>query len=354
MNNNQIIRYERLFRKFNRVEKSEEVLPTFMEISGYPHFENVASNILAYYLDTKQSHKLGDLLIRSLLDCLVDLYTEKHEIQLFNEELELETIYVYREKVIENKKRIDLIVECDNFCISIENKLFHHLNNDLTVYQKAINDRFKDKNSYHIVLSLKPEIVSGTFVNLTYEHFFLKVKNNIGDYLLKAPQKSVIYLLDFIQTIERFYKVEVINKDMFQFIIEHSQDLKEIEQEKEKLKQALVRVIGKIQQKVECCNNNYKTWVYKKYVLVYDFSFDNRLIAVDIVFDFNEVTMTLAARNNKGISIIKDLALIQNNVLSKSGNHHIIFNKKINFFEIDLDQFSKEISGYLDQIYISE
>jgi len=94
--------------------------------------------------------------------------------------------------------------------------------------------------------------------------------------------------------------------------------------------------------------------VYQKYVLVYDFSFDNRLIAVDIVFDFNEVTMKLGARNSKGNTIINNLALIQNNDLPKSGNHYIIFNKKINFFEIDLDQFSKEISGYLDQIYISE
>ena len=34
-----------------QVPERPERLPTFQEISGYPHYENVCSNILAFYLD---------------------------------------------------------------------------------------------------------------------------------------------------------------------------------------------------------------------------------------------------------------------------------------------------------------
>ena len=39
---------------------------TFMEISGYPHYENVCSNILKFYLDTKNEHGLKNLVLNSL------------------------------------------------------------------------------------------------------------------------------------------------------------------------------------------------------------------------------------------------------------------------------------------------
>ena len=54
----------------NEVNKIYNKIPikekTFMEISGYPYYENVCSNILAFYLNPKEEHKLGSLLINSL------------------------------------------------------------------------------------------------------------------------------------------------------------------------------------------------------------------------------------------------------------------------------------------------
>lgn len=40
---------------------------TFMDVSGYPHYENVCSNILAFYLDPTQEHDLKDLFISAIL-----------------------------------------------------------------------------------------------------------------------------------------------------------------------------------------------------------------------------------------------------------------------------------------------
>ena len=41
--------------------------PTLMQIAGFPNWENVYSNILAFFLDTNQDHGFGPLFIRSIL-----------------------------------------------------------------------------------------------------------------------------------------------------------------------------------------------------------------------------------------------------------------------------------------------
>jgi len=40
---------------------------TFMEVSGYPHYENVCTNILRFYFDPDGDHGLGDLLISAFI-----------------------------------------------------------------------------------------------------------------------------------------------------------------------------------------------------------------------------------------------------------------------------------------------
>ena len=41
--------------------------PTLMEIAGFPHWENVFSNILAFLTDANQAHGFGTLFIRALI-----------------------------------------------------------------------------------------------------------------------------------------------------------------------------------------------------------------------------------------------------------------------------------------------
>ena len=42
---------EALLNEFARLPPHEDRPLTFMEIAGYPHYENVCSNTLAYFLD---------------------------------------------------------------------------------------------------------------------------------------------------------------------------------------------------------------------------------------------------------------------------------------------------------------
>ena len=48
------------------VPRRPERLPTFMEVAGYPHYENVCSNILAFFFDPSKPHGLGTLFLDAL------------------------------------------------------------------------------------------------------------------------------------------------------------------------------------------------------------------------------------------------------------------------------------------------
>lgn len=56
--------YKDLLTEFKRLPPSPREF-TFMQVAGYPHYENVCSNILAFYLDPQEEHGLGDLVLRS-------------------------------------------------------------------------------------------------------------------------------------------------------------------------------------------------------------------------------------------------------------------------------------------------
>jgi len=143
-----------------------------MEISGYPHYENVCSNILKFYLDPTNEHGLKDLVLNSLLH-LID--------KDFHFDLDFEQIEVYREHKTINDNRLDLVVLTDNYAIGIENKIFHHLHNDLTDYKNTVKSFcYNSRKPVCIVLSLNkltsPEdikkIAINDFVTLLMSRFF--------------------------------------------------------------------------------------------------------------------------------------------------------------------------------------
>ena len=55
-----------------KVEYNEKPL-NYFSVSGYPHYENVVSNILSFFFDPEKEHDFGDLWIKSLFEC----YNEK-------------------------------------------------------------------------------------------------------------------------------------------------------------------------------------------------------------------------------------------------------------------------------------
>lgn len=57
-----------LLDAFGRLKGRTNRPQTFMEIAGYPHYENACSNFLAFFFDPEGPHGLGNLFLHSLMD----------------------------------------------------------------------------------------------------------------------------------------------------------------------------------------------------------------------------------------------------------------------------------------------
>lgn len=129
--------YLSLLLQYQTRPRLEQPISIF-EISGYPHYENVCSNILAFYLDPQREHGLGNLVLGALLKCC------GYELGKQNEVVEIR-----REFSTHGGGRLDLLIVTDNYVVGIENKIFHHLNNDLSDYRKTIDFVSKGKSEIY-------------------------------------------------------------------------------------------------------------------------------------------------------------------------------------------------------------
>ena len=100
----------------NEVNKIYNKIPikekTFMEISGYPYYENVCSNILAFYLNPKEEHKLGSVFINSLIKVV------KNKGQKIYKDIDLSHLNIYREYTTLKGNRIDIVIQNEEIVIT--------------------------------------------------------------------------------------------------------------------------------------------------------------------------------------------------------------------------------------------
>lgn len=196
---------------------------TFLGIAKQPHYENVLSNIYAFYFNPNEEHKLKDLFISSLQKLIIDENASK-KINIGND-FDIETEYYTKDK-----GRIDLLIHNDKQAIIIENKVYHHLNNNLKDYWDTVKDFGKeDESMIGIVLSLKVEsnIKHSQFINITHLEFLKKVMESIGKYLLNAEDKYIVFLKDLYQNILNLSK-SFMEKDDLDFYYKNQEELNEI------------------------------------------------------------------------------------------------------------------------------
>jgi len=86
------------FESLPHISKSENIF----NITGYPHYENVSSNILSFYLNPNNEHGLGNLFFSSLM------------ILVTGNKPPTDNFQVNREVSTLNKGRIDIVIETDN------------------------------------------------------------------------------------------------------------------------------------------------------------------------------------------------------------------------------------------------
>ncbi|SDY94393.1 PD-(D/E)XK nuclease family protein [Hymenobacter psychrophilus] len=212
-----------LFTRFRALHVKERKGATFLEIARFPHRETVWSNILAFYLDPNREHGLHDLLLRSVLEAIgldsPSLLSSLHMVQV---QTEIQTA---------KGNRLDLLVVGERFILGIENKVLASLYNDLADYGATLDKQAGGHvHVYKVVLSRYPVVPDHQFVNMTYAQLVQMVRKNLGQYTDYADAKYLLFLLDFLKTIEKHHNRPALmeNPDVLQLLQDNAAVVEEL------------------------------------------------------------------------------------------------------------------------------
>lgn len=286
-----------------------------MQVAGYPHYENVCSNILRFYLDPTQEHGLADLLLRAFMTCLEIPY-----------EGAIIDATVEREVQTEHGGRLDLLIRTADFVIGIENKIWAWLHNDLSDYANLVASRAKTTEgakAYHAVLTLRP-LVSGDlmrvrkagFSNVTYEQIILEARNLLGHYASGANAKFLTYFTDFMQTIESLSGSKT-DTARTSFFVKHGKQIEELAHGywifRDGKIPALLSLVDPFPKEV--C----KQWIWQKTTLVHDINglgdHAGKKISVDTHYETTGWNIVIFSRMHQGGKVTADCIAYLNEIL---------------------------------------
>lgn len=196
--------------------------PTLLEIAGMPHYENVDSNIWAFFLNPHAEHGLEDLFLQSLIALCLRKYKEKG----IHKELNIINPTIHRELSTNTTKRMDIVLDDENSVIIVENKIFHWLANDLGEYWEHFDEsNYPSHRKAGVVLALHPTNgIDNRFVSITHQELNTEILSGIGRFLLQANPKYLSFLYDFIANKQNFYMPDQ-TQESFTFLFEHREKI---------------------------------------------------------------------------------------------------------------------------------
>ena len=203
--------YEQLeaILKESRQYIKREVEKNIFSIGGCGHYENPISDILAFLLDTHELHGFGDLVLKSLNEAAG---CSNNDTDIIKSPL--------REVYTDDGKRIDILIEGQDYVLVIENKIRHWLANPFASYDAYLDKYYKDKIQYKFILSIRKKIPPNSYwYSLTYKEFLNCIKINLGHYVLNNPySKWIVLFIEFLLNIEQECESDPMDDKKFEFV----------------------------------------------------------------------------------------------------------------------------------------
>lgn len=210
---------------------------TFFEIIGASKTEIRHSNFLAWILNPKASHSLGESFLKRFIR---EMVADSRAIGI--SEIEVEQLDFNNVRILREWKNIDILIEFADFVFVIENKILSkEHSNQLSRYRKVIEKEYPNKK--HVFCYLSPngdESVeeNDKYVSISYFHIVdilerimtvkgdstgVKVSVYIQDYI-KTLKKQVMETDESIDLARSIYKN---HRELLDFIFEYKPDYKE-------------------------------------------------------------------------------------------------------------------------------
>lgn len=222
-------RFEQLLREFNQLQPLNLVEPNIFSIGSKGYYENPTTDILKFFINTNGQHQLGNTVLNALFSCL------NAETQSFDCSLVAEP---EREVMTKTRKKIDLLLEGNDWVMVIENKIFHHQNNPFDDYmsfvQTSSRESFAGKKGVFVVLAPDKEPLPPEWQYVSYGNFISTLKQHLAEKFISQPvNKWVLLLREFVLHLESLMSQPSVNKDTLDFVLNNLSTIKDIQETKE-------------------------------------------------------------------------------------------------------------------------
>lgn len=260
---------------------------TFMEIAGYPHYENVCSNILKFYFDPAAEHGLGSLLLKAFIKMASQNRAAKGELEIS------EKVIIAREYPAADEKRIDLVIEAESFILGIENKIYHWEANDFTIYSSTLEALGNGKAVIKAILCLKIDPAQaapkGGFHRYTYRELWSHVRDSLGHHIARANPKWTTYLNDFMETTSKLAGETQAEKEVTDFFITHHDCIERLLEDRQRLLNRVSATVRSIEGSLQAFPETQKylgrRWIYLNTCLASHFKIKGATIGLDLAGD---------------------------------------------------------------------
>lgn len=181
--------FTRILQEFQTLPPVPQLRPTFIEISEFPHYETVWSNILKFFLDPSGPHRMGNAVLTALVD--------GHDPSVSYE--------IEREVDTKGGGRLDLPISSATELIAIENKVFSGIKNPFEEYARYLDENAVGRTVRKLLLVLRRPPIPPThgFEVVTYEGFLNRIGKELESRTPQADLHYLLFLREFIKTIER-------------------------------------------------------------------------------------------------------------------------------------------------------
>lgn len=217
--------YKKILNKISKL-KREKVEENIFSLGARRHYENPISDLLSFFINPSNEHCFQDLFLSSLIRCASQFDPTISNIDIFS------FINSNREVITPNGKKLDIVVEGENWTISIENKIRANLNNPLEEYELFITKEYQNKKNYFVILSPKNFKAPANWIVITYKDYIKSIQTFIGNYIfnqnIKQETKWIIFLREFLLNLIKEVGEQEMDKEKLDFVKRNIGEINEL------------------------------------------------------------------------------------------------------------------------------
>jgi len=191
---------------------------TLFSLGGKGYYENPASDLLAFFLKPDGEHGFKDLFLKTFLECMEVDFAD----------LGMADVAVSREEPTKEGNRIDLVVQCPDWVLLIENKVYHVLNNPLNSYEAYGRDLPGGKNLLMGILSPQGDSPPTNWKHVSYKDYCAKLRLRLlEEFFDHAYSKWVVFAREFILHFENELYQATMNDKQADYVEQHAEQIEQ-------------------------------------------------------------------------------------------------------------------------------